>query len=315
MNNSVPAFYDYANAYDSYYTPSEIHMADTGIVNYYSRYLLQKCMSVFKWTLPENWERNYFLYSLYGWGFVAVINTDKFGIIPQACGLQGYNVFYQPTHVVISNPLIRQTLRPMIGYDCTLIKLQPNYRSIMDIVQYHARLLALAYETLTTNLLNSKLAYVADAQNKAEAEGLKKLYDEIARGVPAVVYRQGKSKASIEGKPEPFTLFTQNIGQNFIADELLTTMRAIERHFLIEVGITTNMVEGRKEHASSMELMSVTGETRTNVSIWYDELKKTCRETREMFNINLDLEWRDVNESDAIRPGYAQLGIGESRNM
>lgn len=305
--------YDYSNIYDSCYSPSEIHLTDTGIVQYYSRYLLQKCMSVFEWTLPDNWERNYFLYTLYGWGFLAVINTDKFGVIPQACGLQGYNVFYQPTHAVISNPLIDSTMRPKIGYDCTLIRLQPNYRSVMDIVKYHAQLLGLAYETLTTNLLNSKLAYVATADTKAEAEGLKKLYDEIARGVPAVVHKLGRKKTGLDAEAPPLQLLTQNVGQNYISDDIMTTMRAIERHFLTEVGITTNQTEGRKEHPIEAEIQTAEYESHSNVSIWYDELKKTCAQTRDMFGVNLYVRWRDVDEGNSLSAGYDGLAGRQSR--
>ena len=52
-------------------SPGTVHTQNTGLVWYYRRYLLQKAMSVFKWTLPENWSKAYFLYVLYCWGNIA----------------------------------------------------------------------------------------------------------------------------------------------------------------------------------------------------------------------------------------------------
>lgn len=307
---NVPYFYDYANVVDSFYSPSEIHVADSRIVNFYARYLMQKAMSPFKWRLPDHWADNYFLYTLYEFGYVAVVNTDKFGVIPQACGLQGYTVFYQPSHAVISNPLLRGTLNPRIGTQCTLIRLQPDYNGISDIVKYHAGLLGLAYESLSTNLLNSKLAFVAYAENKGVAESLKKLYDEVARGVPAVVQHRRAVDAS---DSPPFELFNQQLSQNFLAPDLLAAMRTIERHFDNEIGIPVNMTEGRKERAITAEVTTNNFESQSRMMLWLDMLKKSCKETRDMFGIDIDVDWREeLNGGNLVDTGVDAVGQGYS---
>lgn len=306
MSSGPPFYYDYANVIDAFHSPSEIHCSDTRIVQYYARYLLQKAMSPFRWSLPESWAANYFLYSLYCWGFVAVVNTDKFGVIPQACGLQGYTVFYQPSHAVISNPLLRGALRPRIGTDCTLIRLQPDYNGVGDIVQYHANLMGLAYEALAGNLLNSKLAFVAYADNKAVAETLKKLYDQVARGVPAVV--QHKRAVSDNDKP-PFELFNQELRNNFISPDLLTAIRTIERNFDNMIGIPVNMVEGKKERAVAGEVDANDFETRSRQELWLQELKKSCEETRNMFGIDISVDWREgIGGSNTLNSRADELG-------
>ena len=73
MNSGAPYFYDYINAETSQVTPSTIHVRNTALSAFFRRYLFQKAMSVFKWNLPENWEENYFLYTLYGFGYNAII--------------------------------------------------------------------------------------------------------------------------------------------------------------------------------------------------------------------------------------------------
>ena len=112
---NIPVYYDHANAVMSQQRPFKVFTQDNGLAWYYQRYLLQKAMSVFEWDLPENWTKyrgkDYFLYCLYCFGFVAVVNTDKFGVIPQGCTLGGYGIFYEPKWAVIANPLLRGVLQ------------------------------------------------------------------------------------------------------------------------------------------------------------------------------------------------------------
>ena len=102
----IPTYYDHINVQNSQIQPSTVHCSNTGLQWYFQRYLLQRIISVYKWKLPESWAENYFEYVLYCWGYISVFETDKFGVIPQACGLMGYDVMYQPTNAVISNPLL-----------------------------------------------------------------------------------------------------------------------------------------------------------------------------------------------------------------
>ena len=150
--------YDFINRYNAHIKPSTVHTQENATTWYFRRYLLQKILSVYEFKgIPETWSKDYFLYTLFLWGFVAVIKTDKFGVIPQHCSLFGYDVFYRPTNVNIANPLLRGNLTPKIGTECELIKLQPDYGSCWDIISYYADLLSLSTESLGVNLVNSKL--------------------------------------------------------------------------------------------------------------------------------------------------------------
>lgn len=288
MYNGIPFSADYINAANSVISPSTVHCRNTTLSLYFQRYLLQKAMSVFKWDMPAEWSKNYTLYTLYCWGFFAVVNTDRYGVIPQACGLRGYDVFYQPTHAIITNPLLSGTLEPRIGLQCELVRLQPDYGGIMDIVSYYADMLALCAESVGMNLVNSKLAYVFAAENKAMAETFKKLYDQIAAGnVSAVIDKQLFRE---DGKPN-WQMFNQNVGQNYIADKVLSDMRKIESMFCTEVGIP-NANTDKKERLITDEVNANNIETRSKCDLWLEELKESCAKVREMFGIELDVNWR-----------------------
>ena len=244
--------------------------------------------SVFKWEMPPEWSKNYTLYTLYCWGFFAVVNTDRYGVIPQACGLRGYDVFYQPTNAIITNPLLSGTLEPRIGLQCELVRLQPDYGGIMDIVTYYADMLALCAESVGMNLVNSKLAYVFAAENKAMAETFKKLYDQIAAGNVAAVI--DKQLFRDDGKAN-WQMFNQNVGQNYIADQVLSDMRKIEAMFCTDVGIP-NANTDKKERLITDEVNANKVETRSKCDLWLEELKESCEKVREMFGIKLNVDWR-----------------------
>lgn len=212
----APIPYGMQNVYNSKRHPSSMHAETSGLSRYYQRYLIQKIMSVFEWKgIPDGWNMDYFLYSLYIWGYVAIVKTAQFGVIPQWCTLSGErDVFYAPTRALITNPRLYGLLDPKIGVDCALIKMQPDYGGAWDIVTYYADLLALSAQTAAVNIVNSKLSFVMAAQNKQTAESLKKLYDKLASGEPAAVV--DKELFTEQGRPL-FEMFVQNLKQNYIA--------------------------------------------------------------------------------------------------
>lgn len=290
----IPASADYINAANSVVSPSTVHCHNTALSRYFQRYLLQKAMSVFEWDMPDTWSKNYTLYTLYCWGYFAVVNTDKFGVIPQACGLRGYDVFYQPTHAVITNPLLKGTLEPRINLQTVLVRLQPDYGGILDIVTYYADLLALCAESVGMNLVNSKLAYVFAAENKASAETFKRLYDQIASGnVASVIDKQLMRE---DGKPN-WQMFNQNVGQNYITDRVLADMRKIEAMFCTDIGIP-NANTDKKERLITDEVNANNFETRSKCALWLEELQDSCKKVEEMFHVKLSVKWRNNGRSD-----------------
>ena len=301
INPQLPVYYDHANAVASYQRPGTVKIRNTGTYNFFRRYLIEKAIAAFKWTLPPTWAANYFLYVLYCWGYVAIINTDKFGVIPQQCGLRGYNVMYQPTNALIANPLLKGLLDPQIGVDCVLLRLQPDYGGIMDLVNYYAEQMALASEAISANILNSKLAYVFGAPNKSTAESFKALFDMVSEGQPAVVV--DKKLLGDDGKPTWFT-FAQNLSQNYIADKILADLRKLECRFLTQIGVP-NANTDKKERLITDEVESNNVETRLLGDLWLEELRKGCEEAREMFGIELNVDWRYPNETEVQTDGKA----------
>lgn len=308
-HRGAPFYYDFQNAVNGMTSPSTVHCKNTVLQMYYARYLLKKAISVYEWKLPDGWAWNYFIYVLYCWGWIAVVNTDKFGVIPQACGLRGYDVQYQPTNAIIANPLLQGILEPRIGTQCSLIRLQPDYTGVMDRINFYADMLALSAETAATDLVNSKLAYVFAADNKAKSESFKKLFDNIASGEPAQF--TDKSLFNDDGSPA-WMMFNQDLRSTYIAGDILEDMRKWEMAFNTDFGIP-NANTDKKERLTDDEVNIKAVECRTWGEMALDELKKGLQKTREMFGFSADelsVDWRfkeeevlDVGERNAVPAG------------
>lgn len=291
----IPTNYEFENLYNSMRSPSSVHCRNTALVEYYTKYLLEKAISVFKFDgIPDKWAMNYFQYVLFGYGYVAIINTDKYGVIPQLSGLTGYNVFYQPTMVTIANPLLDGHKTLEIGTQCEIIKLQPNYSGVMDIVTTYADLMALCLETAGINLLNSKMSYIFFSQNKAAAETYKKMYDKVASGEPMAVI--DKSLLDDEGNPA-WTMFTQNVGQNYITDKILNDLQTIEDQFNTEIGIP-NANTQKKERLIVDEVNANNIDTNAKIALWLETMQRDIDKVNQMFGLNLTVSYRFDNEFD-----------------
>lgn len=286
--SNFPIEYDLINLYNSNRSPSTVHCSDNILTGYFRRYLLQKVMSVYKWQLPEAWDKTFFNYVLYGIGFIAVIKTDKWGIIPQNGTLWGRNVYYQPTNVIITNPLLTGIKNPKIGVQTEIIKMQPDYGSCLDIVCHYADLLALTTQTYATDLVNSKLAYVFTAGDKKGAETFKKLFDRIASGEPAVVY--DKSLLNSDGTPA-WSTFAQNLSQNYIGGQLLDDYKKLLDMFDTEIGIP-NANTQKKERLISDEVNQNNISTQSKVELWLETMRDGCKKVNDMFDTNISVELR-----------------------
>ena len=290
-----PYFYDSVNTANSRVDPSTVHVKGTALNDFFSRYLLQRAISVLKFKIPDTWDLGYFLYTLYCWGWIAVIKTAKFGVIPQQCGLGGYNIFYQPSRVIVANKLLPDIKNLEIGSEAALIRLQPNYASILDLVGFYSNMMALTAEAAGVNIVNSKLAYVFAAKNKAAAESFKKMYDQIASGEPCVVL--DKSLYNEDGT-RAWEAFSQNLKSTYIAGDLLNDLRNWEERFDTEIGIP-NANTKKRERLITDEVNANNVETRSRVDLWVDTIRAGMKMANELFpELDLAVEWREDPQED-----------------
>ena len=288
--NNVPYSYQFMNLYNSAISPSTVHCKNTALVNYFSRYLLQKALSVYDFTgIPEEWAVNYFKYCIFAYGYLAVFNTERYGVICQECTLSDtYTLFRQPNIAIITNPVFKKSLQLKIGKECEIIKLQPDYGNVMDIVSVYADMMALCLETAGINLLNSKTSYIFMSDNKAASESYKKLYDKVASGEPMAVIDKGLLN---EDGSKNWDFFLQNVGQNFIVDKVMAALKNLEDQFNTRIGIP-NANTQKRERLITDEVKANDVDTHSLVYLWLDTLRDGLERVNKRFGLNLGVEYK-----------------------
>lgn len=293
----APVNYQLENLYNSARSPSTVHCQNTALVRHYAKYLLEKVISVFEFSgIPEDWPLNYFQYTLFGYGHIAILENDKYGLICQDCHPYGFDLYYQPSHVTIANPLIVDKNIYKIGEECELIKLQPNYTGVMDIVTTYADLMALCLETAGINLLNSKLSFVFFAENRTMAEGFKKTYDKYASGEPMMVI--DKNMRAADGSPT-WESFTQNVGQNYIVGNILDDMKKIVDQFNTDIGIP-NANTYKRERMITDEVNANNIDTQSKIALWLETMRRDIAKVNSRYGLNIAVRYRFDKEAEEV---------------
>ena len=111
----APVNYEGINAYNGTYSPTG-NVQYNQTTAYFWRCLYHRLMSIIDFQLPDGWNKNYFKNVLYGVGYIGIINSPEYGIIPQICTVSGYGLYLQPTKILVAQPLVQFEGRR--GDDC-----------------------------------------------------------------------------------------------------------------------------------------------------------------------------------------------------
>ena len=185
-----PQGMDKINLVQNYFQPSGIK-ADSRYTDMFDRMLYERVASIFDIKYKASFDIDYFKYVLLGGGYICITDTAKYGLVAQYASIYGYNIYSKPTMASIHTYATNDTLEKpdmTIGKDCALLYLRPTRCGIFDIIGYYSYKLALVASAFDMNVFNSKLAFMTAAKNKAAAQTIKKIYDEVQSGNPAVTF-------------------------------------------------------------------------------------------------------------------------------
>ena len=278
--------------------PNMVHSRNTEMVNYYYESLLNDVLARFEWTLPDGWDFTFFLYTLYLWGFVGVYRTPKFGTVCDRVGLTALGFNYQPTELVIANPLLtgEESYNRKIGIDGALIKLRPDYRGVSALVDYYADQMAIITEAAIVNAFNSKQPEIFLSKNKQQAESLKRMYDDIATGIPAVF--PDRRLIDAEGNPTVMQLHS-TAGANYLVGKLLNDLATVRNNFYTEIGIN-NANTAKRERLISDEVEANNEAVQSKLMLWHDSIRRGIDQVKEVFgDIGIDCRIRKEVTDDA----------------
>ena len=284
-NISIPTDFEGLNTYNSMRSVAGRVQNDYNTA-FYMRALYQRVIAGTKFRLPKAWRRSkrYFKNVLFSLGFIGVIDTPEYGVIPQICTFSGYGLYLQPVEMIVSQPLV--SFRGTIGENCELIHLCGDYMGVWDIIEHFAIRLSVAITSVDCALINERLSLLAAGKSKQASETLKYLYEKISAGEPFAVYDKAIESDSLDGNDEPIWTFSQDVANQYISDKLLADIDTILMQFDKEIGIAA--VGEKKERMITDEISMQNEDACARSSTWFENLSDSFDLVNELFpDLNL----------------------------
>jgi hypothetical protein len=273
------------NSYNGTRTPSGEVKYDLTTA-YFWRSLYQRALSNFIFDLPESWNKGYFKNILFGLGYIGIVKTPQFGIIPQLCTLTGYGLYLQPTTVLVAQPLVN--FEGTIGDNCEVIKLSPDYSGILDIIDHYADKLATCWTSVNVSLINSRAGLIALPKNKNAAEAIKYIAERLSAG-ETLVCGDKVLKEDIEGN-DPIVTYFSDPAKNYITDKLLSDFTSILNSFDREIGIP--VIDEKKERRIQSEVSAIISDSGTRIDTWKESLDDSIKRVNDLFGLNISYKVR-----------------------
>lgn len=287
----------------NYFQPSGIK-ANSRYTDMFDRMLYERVASVFDIRYNASFDIDYFKYVLLGAGYICITNTAKYGLVAQYATIYGYNIYMKPTMASILTYATNDTLEKTdmtIGKDCALLYLKPSRCGIFDIIGYYSYKLALVASAFDMNVFNSKLAFMTAAKNKSAAQTIKKIYDEVQSGNPAVTFDSSIKNESLKNDDKGlWETFNKDLKQNFIAPELIEVFEKLLDEFDTEVGIPS-VGSDKKERLTVNETKKNDVESVTRLTTWLESLQQGINVANRLYsNLNLSIGIREYQTTKVV---------------
>lgn len=162
--------------------------------------------------------------------------------------------------------------------------------------------------SIAVNLMNSKVAFIGLADSKVAAESLRKIYDQLSAGNPAVFMKRS----------EEVEFYFNNVSNTFVADKIQLLKRTFINEFLTDIGIN-NINNDKKERQITDEVNANNMELEAMITNMYENIKEGFDKANAMFpGLNLSIEWRfkprESTESAELESESAGRGDSTGRD-
>lgn len=299
-----PLNYEQINNIDGHLQPSMLKYCNSVTYAYWQRSLFQRAISTIEFkNLPENWQgsvKDFFYWCMFAYGYVGVFDSDEFGLSFQPGTLYGFDFYYQPTEFIVANPKLNRRFK--LHEEAEIIKLTPDYRGIWDIISYYSMLLSALDSGINMSIINNKFAYLMGAKNKAAAEALKKAFDKISAGEPAVVLDSSLLQQDPTSKEDPWSfLERKDLKSSYLTTDQLMDRQTLLAAFDAEIGIRS-LPYNKKERLVTAEAESRDQDSTARLMVWKQTLDSSLKLVNEMFgtSIKAELTYKDGDYNGTV---------------
>ena len=283
------------NEYESRQNPNMIHINNTWDYATYFRYFLQRAESLIIFEgMPKNWSKNYIYPLLFLKGNFCIMNTAKFGVIPQHGSPYGFDVQYQPTNYVVDNPAFDATFNGdlVIGENCEIVKLTPDWCGIGDLINSYAQRVAMTLSNHDVACALAKFGFIFTAKNKSTADTFKAAFDDIMSGKLAVVTNQALYDKET-GKPL-YEYFNNDIAKCYnVVKAALESVENLKHAFDMEIGIYT--APAKKERMITDEVEESKNAIMSKCELWVETLNECLEKVNSHYGLDIRAHLRYPN--------------------
>lgn len=284
-----------------HYRPNTIKAYDNRSYEYWCREMYARVISVFTIeNFPDEWLRykTSFWQQLIAFGYLPCFELPELGKLFHCGALSGINAFRMPTEVIAAVEGVARTPKLIIGENVELIRITPDFCGLASTISYYAEKLAILDGAINTSITNSKIPFILGAKNKAAAETLKVLLDEINAGNPAAFFRYVADQGKTNSDADPFHHFKLFEGTDYITDKLLQDHASILSAFDNEIGIGTLPYQ-KKERLVSDEATARLQEAEGKAKVSIDCLNDSLKLVNNLLGFNMTAKYSYEKEVEA----------------
>ncbi len=277
---------------ESFKNATELKPKDVNVVStraeFYNEYLWRVFLGSVKVEVPEHWNIDYVRRALFLGGAFCVTKWQGV-VIPAAFNVVERNVWKYPLKIQSRDEVDFGFRKPRA--DAAIIYLNDSWsgttyaRGISDTIEVFAQKLANADGAIDVNLLNSRAAFIFQADNQSEAATLKSLFTKIMNAEPAVFWRKQKKSLNRDDNTLPIT--TLPVKQNYVGDLIQQEKRAIVDEFLTMIGVNNSNTE-KKERMLVDEVNANNHEIDASVGLWQDNVDRCIKAAKKLYPGELD---------------------------
>lgn len=300
----APLNYKEINIIEGSYAPSMVKTCNTKVYDFWTRALFQRACSTLSIDVMPEWEGNvkdFLFYCLFKRGYVAITKNSEYGLFFNPCSLKGQDLYYQPTNAIIANKALKMNLDLVIGKECELLRLTPDYMGLWDVISYYAEKLSSLDSAINMSIINNRMAYVLAARNKTAGIALQKMLDKINKGEPAVIWDM-KVLNDPTDKAEPWQYIERtNLKSSYLTTDQLMDFQTILNNFDSEIGIPTIPYQ-KKERLVTSEAESRTIDSTSRSLIWFETLTSSIKKIKELypeFKMDVKLRYKIEQEDES----------------
>lgn len=259
----------------------------TSLENLYLSYLFNISLNMFEYSdMPKSVDTFYLEFIMQTRGLCIIVDDERFGPTALECTIGGkLNHYYMPTAYRGVDPTGELT-GVYNAEDVILFKNSPLYAPLLQQLQYYAKQLALASETINVNLDAQWTPYIIQG-DKRMLNQFNNFMKKVRAGVRAIFTAKNLDLMSMLQ-----VLPTQ---APFVAMDVNDVKQTILRECMTFLGID-NANQDKRERVQSAEVYANNTQIIASRNIWLAERQKAVDAFNQKFGTNVKVSFRAYND-------------------